>query len=401
MELPALIEEHLALGDEPDVEVDVVALGKASREMVAAARSVLGPRVRRQLIICDRESAALDTDDPDVLVGEHPIPGEGSLHAAQKLLAFLDEAPASGFTLFLLSGGASSLCSWPEPPLEVSDMQGVWTAALAAGIDITSLNKIRAATSHLAGGAVLRHVRTRRSQNLIMVDNVISGAEWVASGLTYDYAPPRSEVEALIDRVGLDGSPLGDKLLAAFDARSVSMTRPVTCLHENTVVASPEMLLAQAVKEASRRGYQIVEMGSHIQGDVQSVCEEWAGVLQRVSGLDGPHCVVGVGEVTVQVRGGGLGGRCQEFAWSMAGVLESLGREAAFAARASDGRDYLPGVGGAWVDTSTKQRAEEVGIDWLGLKMENDTYRGLQAVDQLLDGGHTGWNLCDLYVAVL
>jgi glycerate-2-kinase len=85
----------------------------------------------------------------------------------------------------------------------------------------------------------------------------------------------------------------------------------------------------------------------------------------------------------------------------MAGVLDHLDREAAFAARASDGRDFLRGVAGAWVDTTTKKRAHAKGIDWLQLKQENDSYRGLLAVDQLLKGGHTGWNLCDLYVAVI
>jgi glycerate-2-kinase len=85
----------------------------------------------------------------------------------------------------------------------------------------------------------------------------------------------------------------------------------------------------------------------------------------------------------------------------MAGVLEHLGRDAAFAARSSDGRDFLRGVAGAWVDATTKRRAQALGMDWLHLKRENDSYRGLLAVDQLLAGGHTGWNLCDLYVAVL
>ncbi len=401
LNLPALISEHLTPLEALDVGVDLVALGKASREMAAAVHSILGSQVRRRLLVCDVESASLSPQDPDVRVGEHPIPGDGSLAAARELVEFLDAPSEADVTLFLLSGGASSLCSLPEPPLDLGDMREIWHAALATGIDITALNKLRAATSQIAGGSILRHVHTAGSRSLIMVDNVLSGAEWVASGLTYEYTPPRSEVESLVERIGLTNTGLGNKILAAFDSRSSAMALPVHDVHANAVVADPEVLLDEAVREAGRRGYRVVDMGSHISGDVHDVCDEWAHVLARVSRLDGRYCVVGVGEVTVQVRGNGLGGRCQEFAWSMAGVLEHLGRDAAFAARSSDGRDFLRGVAGAWVDATTKRRAQALGMDWLHLKRENDSYRGLLAVDQLLAGGHTGWNLCDLYVAVL
>lgn len=400
LSLASLMRSQLeSVADEPNV--DLVAIGKASREMAATAEGVLGARVKRRLIVCDAESASLGEPDGAVRVGDHPVPGEASVGAARDLVDFLDDADATDLTLFLVSGGTSSLCCQPEPPLAVADLQGLWDAALRSGIDITTLNRIRAASSSIAGGAVLRHVRSRESLSLIMVDNVLSGAPWVGSGLTYEFDPPRDEVESLVGAVGLEGTALGAKLLQAFANRRSTMARPVTVRHENRVLASPEMLLAEAVKEASRRGYHVINMGSRIHGDVQHACHEWANVLTHVSKVKGNHCVIGVGELTVQVHGQGLGGRCQEFAWSMAGFLDHFGRDAAFAARASDGRDYLRGVGGAWVDTSTKRRAHAVGIDWLHLKQENDSYRGLLAVDQLLPGGHTGWNLCDIYVAVL
>jgi hydroxypyruvate reductase len=176
LELSTLLEGHLENRVELDGGVDVVALGKASREMADAAQSLLGTRTRRRLIVCDVDSARLEPDAPDVLIGEHPVPGEGSLAAARALLDFLAQPSHAQFTLFLLSGGASSLCALPAAPLQISDMQAVWDAALAHGIDITALNKLRAATSAIAGGTVLRHVRTPHSQTLIMVDNVVSGA---------------------------------------------------------------------------------------------------------------------------------------------------------------------------------------------------------------------------------
>jgi hydroxypyruvate reductase len=403
LDLVSLTERRLNASGllDPGVGVDVVALGKASREMSAAAIAILGTRLRRRLTICDEASVALNDRTPDVVVGEHPVPGEGSLNAGGALVAFLEGPSQADVTLFLLSGGASSLCVRPETPVTLQDLRGIWDAAMISGIDITTLNMIRASSSAIAGGGVLRHVRTARSQSLILVDNVISGVEWVASGLTYDYQPTREEVTSLIDQIGLSETPLGQRLLEASAHRAHALLSPVSSHYENAVLADPAMMLEYATVEARRRGYRVLDMGSHVHGNVAVVSEHWADVLRREVASSDSVAVLGVGEVTVQVRGAGTGGRCQEFAWYMAKVLAELDRDAAFVARASDGRDFVEGVGGAWVERSTMERAQSSGVDWLAVAQANDSHPALRALGQLLEGGHTGWNLCDLYAALM
>lgn len=399
LDLSELLGPHL---DEfLDIDVDLIAIGKASVEMASAAQEFLGPRVRRTLIITNRRENESDRTDPTVLFGEHPVAGAASLRAAHSLVEFLDEGVDASVTLFLISGGASSICSWPSPPLTLEGLGGLWNAALAMGADITTLNKMRAATSSIAGGAVLRHVRSARSRSLIMVDNVVSGAEWVASGLTYEFSPTRAQLELLLDDLALSNVPLGDSLRAAYAYRTGLMAAPRRTQHVNTVVASPDLVHDLAVAEARRRGYRVHDMGSHIQGDVTELSAQWGTALRALEDEVGPQCVLGVGEVTVRVIGEGSGGRCQEFAWRMARELASLDRDAAFAARATDGRDFLSGVAGAWVDRTTRQRAEDLDIDWDEIAANHDSHRGLSALGQLFEGAHTGWNLCDLYVAVL
>ena len=382
-----------------DLTIDAVAIGKASREMADAAATILGERLLRRLTICDESSAAVRERTPDVVIGEHPIPGEGSLNAGRTLVAFLDEPTRADCTLFLLSRGASSLCVLPEQPLTLEELRGVWDAAMTSGVDITTLNRLRASTSAIAGGGVLRRVRTSRSQSLILVDNVISGPSWVASGLTYDYQPSATEVTALLQRFGLQATPLGRRLLEATLHRAQAMTTSTTH-HENTVLAEPSMMLDVALAEAQRRGYRVVDLGSRVHGDVTDVSEQWAGVLRAEAPRSDAVAVIGVGEVTVRVRGTGTGGRCQELAWFMAKEMDELGRDAVFVARASDGRDFVEGVGGAWVERSTMEHARRLGIDWVAIAQANDSHSALRALGQLLDGGHTGWNLCDLYVAL-
>ncbi len=381
--------------------VDVVAIGKASLAMATSVESVMGERIRRRFVVTDRSDISASSNDPTVMFGEHPIPGPASLRAAEALLAFLGESTNATMTLFLVSGGASSLCALPSPPLTLGDMADLWKRALEVGIDITTLNQLRAGTSQIAGGALLAHVRSARSASMIMVDNVVSGAEWVASGLTYDFAPPPREFERILGALSLSLTPLGTPLRRAYRNRSTSLTGAYPTLHTNIVIADPQFLLDAAVREAQLLGYRIHLMGSQVQGDVREVCATWSRVLRELASDPRPHCVIGVGEVTVQVDGSGEGGRCQELAWLMAGELATLGREVVFAARASDGRDFLPGVAGGWVDRTTRSRAAAAGIDVDEVTREHDSYRALHRLDQLFRGAPTGWNLCDIYVALL
>jgi len=401
LDLVTMTERRLALAGllDPDLAVDVVAIGKASREMADATALILGERIRRRLVIGDDASAATREPPPDLVIGEHPIPGTRSLNAGASLLSFLDQSTRADCTLFLVSGGASSLCVVPEAPVTLADLRGLWDAAMTSGADITTLNKLRASTSVIAGGGVLRHVRTSRSLSLIMVDNVISGATWVASGLTYEYEPSDDEVRSLLERVGLRATLLGDRLLAASRNRT-SVAKPISTQHENAVLAEPSMILDVAIAEASRRGYRVVDMGSQVQGDVSDVGSQWANVLRTEVSSNAEVAMIGVGEVTVRVRGTGSGGRCQEFAWLMAKEIAELERDSVFVARASDGRDFVEGVGGAWVDGSTVERARRLDVDWKLVAEANDSHSALGALGQLIEGGHTGWNLCDLYVAL-
>jgi glycerate-2-kinase len=399
LSLHELIETRLQQANVLDDTIDIVAIGKASGAMTTACREILGGHVRRAFLVVD-EAGGFATPGSEEMVGEHPLPGEGSARAGERLLAFLAEPADATCTLFLVSGGASSLCARPQPPVGVDDLHEIFNAALESGVDITTLNMVRAATSSIAGGAVLRHVRTARSIALIMVDNVVSGAPWVASALTYDYEPNEGEVSALLGEIDRLGTPLARRVAESSARRRQSMRHPVTTVHENLVVAEPAMLLDPVAHSAARRGYRVVRMGSDVHGDVHDVVDDLSQLLSHELLTPGPLCVLGVGEVTVQVRGSGTGGRCQEFAWAMAKVLAVLERPGVFVARASDGRDFLPGVAGAWIDASTTRKAREQGIDWSTVSLQNDTFTGLSALDQLLVGSSTGWNLCDLYLTL-
>ncbi len=395
MDLNHLTEERLARAQLGSGSVDVVAIGKASREMAAATRRTLGSRVQRHIVVSD-VGEEVSTPEEIVIVGEHPVPAAHSARAGDAVVSFLMSPDHAGSVVFLLSGGASSLCVAPAQPLTLEDLDEVWRGALRAGVDITTLNEIRASTSLIGGGALLRHVRAARSTSLILVDNVVSGAQWVASAMTYDYEPTSRAVDELWGLIDVDES-LRSRMRAAFAKRRILMGRELVTRHRNLVLADPGMMLEWALAEARQRGYQTVDMGARVSGDVKDIAHEWGHAVRIARPKS---AVVGVGEVTVRVDGSGEGGRCQEFAWRMARELAHSSRDVTFLARSSDGRDFIRGVAGAWVSTDTWARIGARSLNWDDIARSHDTHPALSALGQLIEGGHTGWNLCDIYVAL-
>jgi glycerate 2-kinase len=400
LELRELVETQLRESDLLDVDVDVVAIGKAAREMAAATREVLGERVQRLLVIVDEGPAFSLDADIEFVIGEHPWPGLGSLLAGQRLVEFLESSSGARCTIFLISGGASSLCALPTSPVDLDDLRDLFAAVLEAGADITTLNQLRAASSSIAGGAILRRVRTPRSLSLIMVDNVVSGERWVASGLTFEYAPSRDEVQDLLHAIGRSDTRLSARILEASDERGELMAESVATVHDNRVIAEPSRVLIAVANEAARRGYRVIQLGASLHGDVQEIVDLMVENVESESLVGGTFCVVGVGEVTVQVRGSGVGGRCQEFAWRMAGAFGTYERDIIAVARATDGRDFVKGIAGGWSDNATIRRARERGIDFSNVVTNSDSHAALQDLGQLIAGGRTGWNLCDVYLVL-
>lgn len=377
--------------------VDVVAVGKTAREMCAAVRDV-GVPIRRQIVVTDERAARRSPADPTVVVGEHPVPGRRSVDAGAALIDFLENGPDSGVTVFLVSGGASSVCCAPAPPVRLSDLVELWRGALAAGLDIGELNAVRTVTSRVSGGVVRRHVRTTRSLGFIAVDNVVSGAAGTGSGLTYDTRGDRDVVARVLDRAGLSGTESAARLLASVGPRNEELARNAPP-HENVVVADPSLLLDVARARATSLGYEVVELGAALRGDVRAVADAVAGTIGAAP--RGRVCVLGAGEGTVEVVAGGRGGRCQQLAIVLAPLLAAGGRDAAVVARASDGRDHLDDVGGAVVDSVTDAAAHDAGLDLRDAIARCDAYPVLASLGALLPGLVTGWNLCDLVVACI
>ncbi|MEQ1634840.1 MAG: DUF4147 domain-containing protein, partial [Planctomycetota bacterium] len=125
----------------------VIAIGKAARKMATAALRALGmfankATVRGLCVPPEPDSAALSP--LTVIPGGHPWPSEGSFLAARTALELCRSADARTFVLFLVSGGASSLCELPlDESIQVPAWREFYRALVGSGAGIESINTVR------------------------------------------------------------------------------------------------------------------------------------------------------------------------------------------------------------------------------------------------------------------
>ncbi len=109
-------------------------------------------------------------------------------------------------------------------------------------------------------------------------------------------------------------------------------------------------------------------------------------------------CWIAGGEPVVTVRGGGLGGRCQEFALAAALALEGHPGVTVLAA-GTDGSDGPTDAAGALADGDTLSRGRAAGRDPQQDLAENDSHHFFREEGGLIRTGPTGSNVNDLFFA--
>ena len=203
----------LRVGDEvlslpPGGRIVVVAAGKASLGMTAAARGVLGERLAAG-VVAHPEDARVPRDWPEALrlfAAGHPLPDTGSLAAGDAVEALAGEVGEEDLVLVLLSGGGSALLELLRPGVTLESVQGVTGSLQRAGADIFELNIVRRSLSRIKGGGLTRMLAPARVVSLALSDVVGDRPEAIASGPTVRSPSGARDALAVLERYGLTDS---------------------------------------------------------------------------------------------------------------------------------------------------------------------------------------------------
>ncbi len=397
-------QERLTLA--PGARLGLLAVGKAAAPMAAELHRVLGARIRRGLVVTKHGFGLPGLPFPVRETG-HPVPDEHGVRAAAEAEALVRGLEPQDVLLVAVSGGASALLPAPIAGVTLADKQRLVQLMLRTNMDIHEINRVRKAVSRLKGGGLAALADPRQSVGLLLSDVPGDEPGSIGSGLT---VPEQTRFEAVIALLRAKGlwEQAPEAVRRALESGAQVPKQPLRP-PINGLIGSNRHLLRAMEQAALAAGFltRVVEapltgLNAQALPVLQARWQAWrreaaANVTANDAANDGarPLALICGGETTVEVKGRGLGGRCQELAALM---LPRMEPGTVFLAAGSDGNDGPTDAAGGIVDRASWLAAQAAGVPYQALLDDNDSYHLLQRTGNLIQVPPTRNNVMDVYL---
>jgi hydroxypyruvate reductase len=398
---PTITAGPLALDLRRVRRVVVLGAGKASAAMARVLEDILGDRIAGGLVVV-KDGYRRPTKTIRIAEASHPVPDERGRAAAGELLRLAESAGADDLVIFLVSGGGSALLPAPVPPITLAEKREITRLLLGAGADIGELNCVRKHLSLLKGGQLARAAAPAQVLTLALSDVIGNPVDVIGSGPTAPDPSTFAQALEILDRFRLrERAPRSvvERLEAGARGEVPETPKPDDPLFArvtNVLIGDNALVVEGARARAAELGYEPVVLTRSLSGEARDTAREF---VARGRALTAPACLIAGGETTVTVTGGGVGGRCQEFALAAAIELAGAANFTVLAA-GTDGTDGPTDAAGAVADGSTVARGVALRLDAQSFLAANDSYAFFAALGDLVVSGPTGTNLLDVYLLV-
>ncbi|PAU93151.1 glycerate kinase [Aliifodinibius salipaludis] len=397
-------DKQYSIGNRP---VYLFAVGKAAVPMYEQASEILGDHITKSLVITSDQEAAGLCEADEVIAGSHPLPDEQSLEAGNSAVDFMESIPSHAITITLISGGTSSLLSFPAEGVSVDDLAGLYKLLNNSGATIHDINTVRKHCSKVKGGQLLRYL----DPNITLIDLVISDVpddelSIVGSGPTIpDWSSFQDAYHVLLEYDLWEAAPESvrthiEKGIRGEVVETVTPEEAPIKKHQSEIISSASKLADKIADLASQKGWKVTVADEPFNEDVEEVARSVVDKILPAADQDNPQraepaLFIFWGESTVQVTGDGKGGRNQELA--LRGALKIAGYEnITWLSAGTDGIDGPTDAAGAIVDGTTIAKARAKNIDPQSYLSDNDSHHFHEQMDTLLKTGPTGNNLMDV-----
>lgn len=385
--------------------VYVIGGGKAGGSMAKAIEELLGKRISGgTLNVLKGTEKNFDLVKIELNGASHPIPSGDGVRGVEKMFSFLGNARSGTLFIVLISGGGSSLMTYPSKGITLEDTRVLTDRLLRSGATINELNAVRKHISSIKGGLMAKAAFPATVLSLILSDVIGDPIDTIASGPTApDNTTFRDAVEILKKRNMWDSAPPAirrrfEKGLSGDVEETPKEGDEIFERVHNLIIGSNSRAANAATIRAGELGYNVHLLSTSIEGEAEEVGTNLANIGNEIVTSDRPvkrpAALIAGGETTVTVTGNGVGGRNQELALAASFKLQE--RDLVLATLATDGIDGPTDAAGAIVDGSTLKRAEIMGINARQFLINNDSYTFFTKLGDALITGPTGTNVNDL-----
>lgn len=375
----------------------IVAIGKAAWNMANAAKSTLGARVTKGIIITKYKHSRGPVEGFEIIEAGHPIPDENSVRGASMALEMVRSLSEKDHVIFLISGGGSALFEKPMEGVTLEDIMDITDQLLGCGADIVEINTVRKHLSAVKGGRFAEQCGKASIYSVVLSDVIGDRLDSIASGPAY---PDNSTSEDAINVTKKYKLQISDDLIEV-----LKLETPKNVSNCETVITGSVTALCRAASQAAARlNYRPVFLSSTLGCEAREAGRFMAAIAREIrqgdSDIKPPCAVIVGGETVVRISGSGKGGRNQELALSAAMGIEGL-KDVVLFSIGSDGTDGPTDAAGGIVDGESIKRILGTRIEPEVYLDNNDSYHALKASGDLIMTGSTGTNVNDLIVLLM
>ncbi len=387
--------------------VVIVGAGKAAAPMAREMERLLGRWLTVGFVVT-KYGHRVPTKRIEVLEAGHPVPDAAGAAAAARGLSLVRSLSSRDLLIVVVSGGASALLPAPAEGLSLRDKQQTTQLLLKSGATIQEVNTVRKHLSALKGGQLAAATKAR-VVSVILSDVLGDDLASIGSGLTAPDPTTFVMARAILRRYRLwEKLPQSVRRHVARGCRGQVRETPksnaaVFRRVHNVIIGNNQAAVEAAARTIWKSGLTPFILTTTLTGEARDAAKAFGAlakqILLRGRPVARPCCILAGGELTVTIRGNGVGGRAQEFALAAAKEIAGL-KNIWIVGVGTDGTDGPTDAAGAVVDGSTWGTAIVRKLNPQRALVRNDANPLLQRLRLLIHTGPTGTNVNDLYLLV-
>lgn len=370
------VSTSLASFKKPLGKTIMISIGKAAYTMAKQVLSLID--IDEGLVVTKYGHSKDPLKNTKIIESGHPLLDENSLLAANEAIKMVSNLNVNDTVIMLISGGGSSLFELPFIPLK--KLQSLNDELIKSGANINEINIIRKRLSKVKGGKFGSLCYPAKVFNIILSDIINDPLDMIASGPTVPDTSSNIDAINIINKYGIK---VDDQILELLNKKTTTTLNNI----ETFIAGNNEGLKLAAKRKAIELGYDVIYIDKPLTCDISEAVNI---ISSQIKDCPNNTAIIYGGEITLNVKGNGLGGRNQELALRM---IPYINKDTCFFSVGSDGTDGPTDAAGAYVDFDSEKDIN----DYVN---NNDAYHCFEKYGGLIKTGPTGTNVCDLYCVI-
>ena len=405
-------------------EILVIGGGKASAQMAMAIEEILKKysKIDYRGLVNIPNSLKVNNDSASSKIimhlASHPIPDESGLNGTKLMFKHIDNTTKDDLIIFLLSGGGSALLPMPKKTITLADLQAINALLLASGASIHEINTVRKHLSDFKGGNLAKKVYTSSKAKvitLIISDVVGNNLESIASGPTIPDLTTFKDSYSVLEKYQLVNKvPSSVKQLFERGMDDPTLKKPLNQPNyfknvHNYLIGSVNSCVEEVSDYLEELNFVVDYFSNEIVGEAAVFGTELYDLISQKLQLyvenskNHKIALIGTGELTVTIKGKGIGGRNQERLLSFLNDAKNKKIEYNILIIGANlvGIEGNSKAMGAFADNVLLTQLIKKKIDLEGYLTINNTNSFFKQLNSEIITGATGINVNDLLIILL